>query len=176
MCIAPPPAGTLRPDLIESASPQASARAHVIKTHHNDTQLVRELRQKVNFPSPTAADPPLFPLPLLQTLPSPLSPLPSPLSLPAGPSDRAAERVPQRRGAYSGEGAGSASQPRLQTPVPRSGLRGPTPLAVAGVLMIAVPTGPGLAIRVICQREAYILEDFASTNSLLSHLMSLGRR
>ena len=40
-------AGTLRPDLIESASPLASARAHVIKTHHNDTQLVRELRRKV---------------------------------------------------------------------------------------------------------------------------------
>ena len=44
-------AGTLRPDLIESASPLASARAHVIKTHHNDTQLVRELRRKVTTPS-----------------------------------------------------------------------------------------------------------------------------
>ena len=40
-------AGTLRPDLIESASPLASTLAHVIKTHHNDTQLVRELRRKV---------------------------------------------------------------------------------------------------------------------------------
>lgn len=36
--------GTLRPDLIESASHLASAKAAVIKTHHNDTQLVRELR------------------------------------------------------------------------------------------------------------------------------------
>ncbi len=36
--------GTLRPDLIESASELASSRAAVIKTHHNDTQLVRELR------------------------------------------------------------------------------------------------------------------------------------
>ncbi len=39
--------GTLRPDLIESASLLASSRAHVIKTHHNDTELVRELRKKV---------------------------------------------------------------------------------------------------------------------------------
>lgn len=36
--------GTLRPDLIESASQQASDNASVIKTHHNDTALVRELR------------------------------------------------------------------------------------------------------------------------------------
>ncbi|XP_065890395.1 GMP synthase [glutamine-hydrolyzing]-like [Dysidea avara] len=38
--------GTLRPDLIESASSLASTNAHVIKTHHNDTQLVRQLRQQ----------------------------------------------------------------------------------------------------------------------------------
>lgn len=37
--------GTLRPDLIESASAIASGHADVIKTHHNDTALVRELRQ-----------------------------------------------------------------------------------------------------------------------------------
>ena len=36
--------GTLRPDLIESASHLASNTAAVIKTHHNDTPLVRELR------------------------------------------------------------------------------------------------------------------------------------
>ena len=38
--------GTLRPDLIESASKLASQSgdASVIKTHHNDTQLVRKLR------------------------------------------------------------------------------------------------------------------------------------
>eukprot|EP01083_Nonionella_stella_P079708 218812_1 len=38
--------GTLRPDLIESASKLASkgGTADVIKTHHNDTQLVRDLR------------------------------------------------------------------------------------------------------------------------------------
>lgn len=36
--------GTLRPDLIESASKMASSKADVIKTHHNDTNLVRELR------------------------------------------------------------------------------------------------------------------------------------
>ena len=35
--------GTLRPDLIESASTIASTNAKVIKTHHNDTNLVREI-------------------------------------------------------------------------------------------------------------------------------------
>eukprot|EP01059_Diplonema_ambulator_P020516 TRINITY_DN34331_c0_g1_i1.p1 TRINITY_DN34331_c0_g1~~TRINITY_DN34331_c0_g1_i1.p1 ORF type:complete len:679 (+),score=282.49 TRINITY_DN34331_c0_g1_i1:45-2039(+) len=37
--------GTLRPDLIESASSLASTKADAIKTHHNDTELVRELRK-----------------------------------------------------------------------------------------------------------------------------------
>lgn len=36
--------GSLRPDLIESASSMVSKKADVIKTHHNDTALVRELR------------------------------------------------------------------------------------------------------------------------------------
>jgi len=36
--------GTLRPDLIESASTSISKVAEVIKTHHNDTALVRKLR------------------------------------------------------------------------------------------------------------------------------------
>ncbi|XP_076039553.1 GMP synthase burgundy isoform X2 [Oratosquilla oratoria] len=36
--------GTLRPDLIESASHMASTNAQAIKTHHNDTDLVRALR------------------------------------------------------------------------------------------------------------------------------------
>lgn len=38
--------GTLRPDLIESASKLASSTASAIKTHHNDTQLVRQLREQ----------------------------------------------------------------------------------------------------------------------------------
>ncbi len=38
--------GTLRPDLIESASGLVSKKAQVIKTHHNDTSLVREKRRK----------------------------------------------------------------------------------------------------------------------------------
>ena len=33
--------GTLRPDLIESASALVSSNADTIKTHHNDTELVR---------------------------------------------------------------------------------------------------------------------------------------
>lgn len=40
--------GTLRPDLIESASLVASGKAEVIKTHHNDTELIRKLREEVN--------------------------------------------------------------------------------------------------------------------------------
>lgn len=38
--------GTLRPDLIESASSIASSVADAIKTHHNDTDLVRQLRDE----------------------------------------------------------------------------------------------------------------------------------
>ncbi len=38
--------GTLRPDLIESASKLASGNADLIKTHHNDSPLVRELRKQ----------------------------------------------------------------------------------------------------------------------------------
>jgi GMP synthase (glutamine-hydrolysing) len=38
--------GTLRPDLIESASSSASKSAETIKTHHNDTFLVRQLREQ----------------------------------------------------------------------------------------------------------------------------------
>ncbi|XP_048460051.1 GMP synthase [glutamine-hydrolyzing] isoform X4 [Rhincodon typus] len=38
--------GTLRPDLIESASLEASGKADVIKTHHNDTELIRKLREE----------------------------------------------------------------------------------------------------------------------------------
>lgn len=36
--------GTLRPDLIESASSLVSKSADTIKTHHNDTELMRQLR------------------------------------------------------------------------------------------------------------------------------------
>lgn len=36
--------GTLRPDLIESASAMVSTNADTIKTHHNDTELMRQLR------------------------------------------------------------------------------------------------------------------------------------
>ena len=38
--------GTLRPDLIESASSIVSNKAEVIKTHHNDTELIRQLRDQ----------------------------------------------------------------------------------------------------------------------------------
>lgn len=38
--------GTLRPDLIESASKLVSSKADTIKTHHNDSQLIRKLREE----------------------------------------------------------------------------------------------------------------------------------
>jgi GMP synthase (glutamine-hydrolysing) len=38
--------GTLRPDLIESASSLVSGHADKIKTHHNDTRLVRIMREQ----------------------------------------------------------------------------------------------------------------------------------
>lgn len=38
--------GTLRPDLIESASREVSSSASKIKTHHNDTELVRRQRER----------------------------------------------------------------------------------------------------------------------------------
>ncbi|KAK4002753.1 hypothetical protein OUZ56_004557 [Daphnia magna] len=34
----------LRPDLIESTSHMASSHADAIKTHHNDSEMVRQLR------------------------------------------------------------------------------------------------------------------------------------
>ena len=46
--------GTLRPDLIESASAMVSTNAAVIKTHHNDTQLVRRLRDERRIIEPLA--------------------------------------------------------------------------------------------------------------------------
>ncbi|XP_046672222.1 GMP synthase [glutamine-hydrolyzing] isoform X2 [Homalodisca vitripennis] len=44
--------GTLRPDLIESASHLASGKADVIKTHHNDSQLIRALRDQGHVVEP----------------------------------------------------------------------------------------------------------------------------
>ncbi|GHU55578.1 GMP synthase [glutamine-hydrolyzing] [Clostridia bacterium] len=38
--------GTLRPDLIESGNPDISASAAKIKTHHNDVDIIRTLRDK----------------------------------------------------------------------------------------------------------------------------------
>ena len=46
--------GTLRPDLIESASGMVSGQADIIKTHHNDTELVRKLRDQNRVVEPLA--------------------------------------------------------------------------------------------------------------------------
>lgn len=44
--------GTLRPDLIESASSLVSLKADTIKTHHNDTNLIRKLRDSGRIVEP----------------------------------------------------------------------------------------------------------------------------
>ncbi|XP_032663620.1 GMP synthase [glutamine-hydrolyzing] [Odontomachus brunneus] len=44
--------GTLRPDLIESASALVSGKADTIKTHHNDSELVRVLRAQGHVVEP----------------------------------------------------------------------------------------------------------------------------
>jgi GMP synthase (glutamine-hydrolysing) len=100
--------GTLRPDLIESASSIASAFASVIKTHHNDTALVREMRAKG-----------LVVEPLVDFHKDEVRQLAKSLGLP-----------------------------------PEIINRHPFP-------------GPGLAIRVICQDEPYIREEFTHINLLL---------
>jgi len=46
--------GTLRPDLIESASQTITTKADVIKTHHNDTSIVRQLRGEGRIIEPLA--------------------------------------------------------------------------------------------------------------------------
>lgn len=46
--------GTLRPDLIESASTHISKNADTIKTHHNDTDVVRALRDRGRVIEPLA--------------------------------------------------------------------------------------------------------------------------
>lgn len=46
--------GTLRPDLIESASRSISKTAQTIKTHHNDSPMVRELRAAGKVVEPLA--------------------------------------------------------------------------------------------------------------------------
>lgn len=46
--------GSLRPDLIESASDKISSQASVIKTHHNDTTLVHKLRNSGRVIEPLA--------------------------------------------------------------------------------------------------------------------------
>ena len=102
--------GTLRPDLIESASSLASTNAHIIKTHHNDTTLVRQMRQEGRVVEP-----------LTEFHKDEVRALGASLGLPAGIIHR--------------------------HPFP----------------------GPGLAVRVICQDEAYINDpDFRVTNECLN--------
>lgn len=100
--------GTLRPDLIESASSLCSSNAATIKTHHNDTELVRLLRQRGRVVEP-----------LKDFHKDEVRALGLELGLPAALVER--------------------------HPFP----------------------GPGLAVRVICQEEAYMERDFAETQVIV---------
>lgn len=107
--------GTLRPDLIESASTLASNNASTIKTHHNDTDLVRALRQKGRVVEP-----------LKDFHKDEVRALGVELGLPAHLVER--------------------------HPFP----------------------GPGLAIRVLCQEEAYAERDFSETQVIVKIIAEYG--
>ncbi|KZS06703.1 putative GMP synthase, partial [Daphnia magna] len=49
--------GTLRPDLIESASHMASSRAHAIKTHYNESEMVRRVVESLKGFTLSATEP-----------------------------------------------------------------------------------------------------------------------
>ena len=99
--------GTLRPDLIESASGLVSNKADVIKTHHNDTELVRKLRARNQVVEPLTE----FHKDEVRKL---------------------------------GEEIGLPSELTQRHPFP----------------------GPGLAIRILCATQPYIMKDFAETQVL----------
>jgi GMP synthase (glutamine-hydrolysing) len=100
--------GTLRPDLIESASSTVSSNAQTIKTHHNDTQLVRHLRDAGGVIEPL--------------------------------SEYHKDEVREL-----GEQLGIPSELIWRQPFP----------------------GPGLAVRLLCAKEAYIKDDFDQVDELL---------
>jgi GMP synthase (glutamine-hydrolysing) len=100
--------GTLRPDLIESASSAVSATAQTIKTHHNDTQLVQRLRNAGGVIEPL--------------------------------SEYHKDEVREL-----GEQLGIPSELIWRQPFP----------------------GPGLAVRLICAKEAYIKDNFETVSDSL---------
>uniref|UniRef100_A0A1I8A6S6 GMP synthase (glutamine-hydrolyzing) n=1 Tax=Steinernema glaseri TaxID=37863 RepID=A0A1I8A6S6_9BILA len=106
--------GTLRPDLIESASALASGHADTIKTHHNDTKLVRELREQGKVVEPL--------------------------------KDFHKDEVREL-----GESLGLPGAIVHRHPFP----------------------GPGLAIRIICTKKAYMCADFDSTQEKLTWLCNM---
>eukprot|EP00124_Ichthyophonus_hoferi_P001272 Ihof_evm9s62 gene=Ihof_evmTU9s62 len=107
--------GTLRPDLIESASETVSQKADAIKTHHNDTELVRELRARGRVIEPL--------------------------------KDYHKDEV-RELGVILG-------------------------LPVDLVHRQPFP-GPGLAIRVICAKEAFMHEDYPATNAFVKEITKYG--
>ncbi|TRY79500.1 hypothetical protein TCAL_17083 [Tigriopus californicus] len=107
--------GTLRPDLIESASGLASEKADLIKTHHNDTDLVRKLRNEGRVVEPLTE----FHKDEVRIL---------------------------------GEQLGLPSELVHRHPFP----------------------GPGLAIRIICQKEPHMEKDFSETQVLCKLVVNYG--
>ncbi|KAK1785361.1 hypothetical protein P4O66_018740 [Electrophorus voltai] len=168
--------GTLRPDLIESASHLASGKAEVIKTHHNDTELIRKLRDE------------------LFTMAFVLGKIFLKNSACRSPTAVFSSRVLERF--QLGEGRKTvhvpASRQEKLTSLPISyacvrtaGCQGKVieplkdfhkdevralgrELGLPEEIVSRHPfPGPGLAIRVICADEPYICKDFAETNNIL---------
>ena len=93
-----------------------------------------------------------------------------------GEGHRASQRVSQGRSEVSWNGTGTATLSGLQTPIPRYRHPHSVPTEHAQSVVVMGTAGPGLAIRVVCQMEAYVREDFATTNTVLYHLVTLGHR
>jgi GMP synthase (glutamine-hydrolysing) len=133
--------GTLRPDLIESASALTSMHADTIKTHHNDTELVRALRDQVCsvsqqgwFVSNAKLQGRVIE-PLRDFHKDEVRQLGRDLGLP--------DAIVQRH---------------------------PFPGMFTANAIVSFRTGPGLAIRILCATDPYICANFQSTSNFLKNI------